>query len=253
MVFSNYARDKGWGMGPKVGAIPSAIGGRKIALSHTGKVFQVSEESLGRWKGWLRHIRRDQLALWAPGCLIGMALPSLVSYEYIRGVPNVQGHALAAMTAQAMAARHGAWFWYLTLLCGFLIMAPTQVGQIDGMCRRWTDVIWTGVRRLHRLEGHKVKYVYYAILAAYGMWGLVALRLTPNPMVLAIASGVMMNFALAFSALHTLWALMTLLPRELRPGWPLRLGLVACAVFYATISAIAFRQQWPQVAAWLGR
>jgi len=252
MLFSNYARDKGWGMGPAVGAIPSAIGGRQIALSHTGKVFALEAENLVRWRGWLRHIRRDQLALWAPGCLIGMALPALFSYQYIRGVPHVEGHALAAMTAQAMAAHHGALFWYLTLLCGFLIMAPTQVSQIDGMCRRWTDVIWTGVRRLHRLEGHKVKYVYYTILVAYALWGMVALRLTPNPMVLAIASGVMMNFALAVSALHTLYVLMTLLPRALRPGWLLRLGLVACAVFYFAISAVAFRQQWPQVAAWLG-
>lgn len=250
--FSNYARDKGWGMGPKVGAIPSAIGGRKIALSHTGKVFEITAGSMGRWQGWLKHIRRDQLALWAPGCMVGMALPALFSYEFIRGVPSVQGHALAAMTAEAMAARHGALFWYLTLLCGFLVMAPTQVGQIDGMCRRWTDVIWTGVRRLHRLEGNKVKYVYYTILVAYGLWGLVALRLTPNPMVLIIASGVMMNFALAFSALHTLYVLVTLLPPELRPGWPMRAGLAACAAFYFAISAIAFRQQWPKIAAWLG-
>jgi hypothetical protein len=252
MLFSNYARDKGWGMGPRVGAIPSAIGGRKIALSHTGKVFALDAERLARWRGWLQHIRRDQLALWAPGCLIGMALPALFSYEYIRGVARVEGHALAAMTAQAIAARHGALFWYLTLLCGFVIMAPTQVGQIDGLCRRWTDVIWTGVPRLQRLEGNKVKYVYYTILVLYSLWGLVALRLTPNPMVLAIASGVMMNFALAFSALHTLYVLMTLVPRELRPGWLLRLGLLACAAFYSAISAIALRQQWPRVAAWLG-
>ena len=197
-------------------------------------------------------VRRDQLALWAPGCLIGMALPALFSYEYIRGVERVEGHALAAMTAQAIAARHGALLWYLTLLCGFLIMAPTQVGQIDGLCRRWTDVVWTGVPRFQRLEGNQVKYVYYTILALYSLWGLVALRLTPNPMVLAIASGVMMNFGLAFSALHTLYVLMTLVPRELRPGWLLRLGLVACAAFYAAISAIALRQQWPKVAAWVG-
>ena len=38
-LFSNYARDKGWGMGARVGAIPSAIGGRTIGLSHTGCVF----------------------------------------------------------------------------------------------------------------------------------------------------------------------------------------------------------------------
>jgi hypothetical protein len=251
--FSNYARDKGWGMGSLVGALPSAVGGRKIALSHTGKVFELNAAMRERWKGWLRHIRRDQWALWAPGCMVGMALPALFSYEFIRGVPEVQGHALAAMTAEAIAARHGGLFWYLTLLCGFLIMAPTQVSQIDGMCRRWTDVIWTGIRRLHRLEGNKVKYVYYSILVVYGLWGLVALRLTPNPMVLAMASGVMMNFALAFSALHTLYVLMTLLPKELRPRWGQRLGLMGCAGFYFAISTIAFRQQWPNVAAWLAR
>jgi hypothetical protein len=32
----------------------------------------------------------------------------------------------------------------------------------------------------------------------------------------------------------------------------MRVGLVACAAFYFTISAVAFRQQWPKVAAWLG-
>ncbi|MGB9604910.1 MAG: Nramp family divalent metal transporter [Bryobacteraceae bacterium] len=249
--FSNYARDKGWGMGALVGAIPSAVGGRNVQLSHTGRVFEPAGEVLERWRGWLRHIRRDQLALWVPGCVVGMALPALFSLEFIRGA-HVEGHAAAAMTAEAIAARHGRLFWYLTLLCGFLVMAPTQVSQIDGMCRRWTDVIWTGVRRLHRLAGNQVKYIYYAILLAYACWGMLALRLTPNPLVLAIASGVMMNFALAFSALHTLYVIWKLLPAALRPGWLLRGGLLACAVFYFGISAIAFRQQWPALRAWLG-
>jgi len=252
-AFSNYARDKGWGMGLKVGAIPSAIGGRTVRLSHTGKVFEPAGENLARWRGWLRHIRRDQLLLWAPGCVLGMALPAMFSYEFVRGVSDVSGHAAAAMSAEAIAARHGRIFWFLTLLCGFLIMAPTQVSQLDNICRRWTDVIWTGWRRVAHLEGHKVKFVYYTILAAYGVWGLVALRLTPSPLVLAIASGVMMNFALGFSALHTLYVNLRLLPEPLRPGRLLRLGLVACAVFYMGISTIAFRQQWPNLRAWLGR
>ncbi len=251
-AFSNYARDKGWGMGSLVGALPSAIGGRTIKLSHTGKVFELSGENVARWRGWLKHIRRDQLVLWAPGCVLGMALPAMFSYEYIRGVQHVDGHAVAAMTAEAMAARHGPALWFLTLLCGFLIMAPTQVGQLDNLARRWTDVLWTGFRPLHRLEGNRVKYIYYAILAAYGAWGLIALRLTPNPLVLAVASGVMMNFALGFSALHTLYVNLSLLPPELWPGWLMRIGLVACAIFYLGISAIAFQQQWPKIASWLG-
>lgn len=252
-AFSNYARDKGWGMGIKVGAIPSAIGGRAIRLSHTGKVFDLNLLNIERWKGWLRHIRRDQLALWAPSCVLGMALPAMVSYEFIRGITDVDGHAVAAMTAEAIAAQHGQVFWYLTLLCGFLIMAPSQVGRMDGLCRRWTDVIWTGSKRLKHLEGHKVKYVYYTILALNGLVGLVALRVTPNPLVLAVASGVMMNFALGISALHTLYVNTTLLPRELRPGWLQRCGLVACAVFYVGISSIALRQQWPALRGWLGQ
>ncbi|MBY0503471.1 MAG: Nramp family divalent metal transporter [Bryobacteraceae bacterium] len=252
MGFSNYARDKGWGMGATTGAIPSAIGGRSIRLSHTGKVFELTPETMERWRGWLRHVRRDQLLLWAPGCILGVALPAMFSLEFIRGVQNVDGNAVAAITAQGIAARHGAVFWYLTLLCGFLIMAPTQVSQLDAICRRWTDVLWVGSKALHRREGHEVKYVYYTILAAYGVWGLIALRITPDPLVLAIASGVMMNFALGFSSLHTLYALLVLLPKPLRPGLGQCAGLVLCAIFYIGVSLIAFGQQWPKIQAWLG-
>jgi hypothetical protein len=251
-AFSNYARDKGWGMGQKVGALPSAIGGRSVKLSHTGKVFELTGDNRRRWNGWLRHIRRDQLMLWAPGCLLGMALPAIFSYQYIRGLEKVEGNAVAALSAQAVANQHGQIFWYLTLLCGFLIMAPTQVSQIDTMCRRWTDVIWIGASRLRHLEGNQVKYVYYTILVAYAAWGVTALTISPNPLVLATASGVMMNFALGFSALHTLYVNTVLLPREIRPGWIMRAGLVCCSVFYLGISAIAFRQQWPTISSWFG-
>ncbi|MGH7202095.1 MAG: Nramp family divalent metal transporter, partial [Planctomycetaceae bacterium] len=73
---SNYTRDQGWGMGHHVGAIPSIVGGHSIELSHVGTVFPVTEESLPRWKRWLRHVQRDQLAVWVPACFIGLALPS---------------------------------------------------------------------------------------------------------------------------------------------------------------------------------
>ncbi len=251
-AFSNYTRDKGWGMGSKAGAIPSAIGGRTIKLSHAGKTFEVNDVNLLRWRGWLKVIRRDQLLLWAPGCILGMALPSVFSLEYISGVSHVEGNAAAAMTAQAIAAHHGIIFWYATLLCGFVIMAPTQVSQIDTIARRWTDILWIGWGRLKSVDEHKVKYVYYTILAVYGAWGLLALRITPNPLVLAIASGVMWNFALGFSAIHTLVVVRTLLPAPLRPGLLQCLGLAACAVFFIGIAAIALAQQWPAVRAWLG-
>jgi hypothetical protein len=251
-AFSNFARDKGWAMGAKAGALPSAVGGLTVTLSHTGKVFELSPQNLERWRGWLAHIRRDQLVLWLPGCVLGMILPSMVSYQFIRGVTNVDGNAVAAMSAQGIAAQHGQVFWYLTLLCGFLILAPTQVSQLDALARRWTDVVWIGSKRLSHLKGNQVKYVYYLFLMLYGFWGLIALRLTPNPLVLAVASGVLVNFAFSFSALHTLYVVMRLMPAPLRPGWPIRIGLVAGSAFYLWISAVAMLQQWPVVKAWIG-
>jgi hypothetical protein len=253
-TFSGYARDKGWGMGSRTGAIASAVGGRTIQLSHTGKVFDLNEGNLQRWRGWLRVIRKDQFLLWLPGCCLGMALPAMFSYEFLRGtVANIDGNAVAAMTADAIARRHGAIFWFLTLLCGFMIMAPTQVTQLDQIARRWTDVLWIASRRLHRVEAHKAKNVYYALLAIYCVWGLIALRTAPNPLILAIATGVMWNFAYAFTSLHLLWLMLRLMPAPLRPGWFQCAGLVAGAVLYAGISAFALAQQWPAIRAFLGR
>ena len=44
-TYSNFVRDKGWGMGSVVGAIPSAIGGRHVTLSHVGKVFALMRQT----------------------------------------------------------------------------------------------------------------------------------------------------------------------------------------------------------------
>ena len=60
-TYSNFVRDKGWGMGSQVGAIPSAIGGRSVTLSHVGKVFELTADNLRRWRGWWRYVLTDQV------------------------------------------------------------------------------------------------------------------------------------------------------------------------------------------------
>ena len=247
--FSNYSRDKGWGMGAKTGAIPSMVGGRTIKLSHVGKAFAITPENLSKWRGWTKHILRDQLAVWAVGCVLGMALPSLLSLEFIPGA-QVEGQAAAAMTARGMADRSGEIFWFLTLLCGFLVLAPGQISDIDGIIRRWTDVIWTGSRHVQHLEGGQVRYVYYGIMVAYAVWGLIALRLTPDPLVLAVVTGTLRNIGLGATALHALYVNRELLPRELRPPWFMQLGLIGCFFFFLGISAIAFNQKLGQLMGW---
>ncbi len=238
-LFSNYTRDKGWGMGAHVGAIPSAIGGLPISLSHVGEVFPIDAPNLSRWRGWIRHIVRDQTAVWMMASFIGMALPCMLSLQFIRNA-TVAGDRVAAMTAEGIAQRYpeyGNLFWVLTLLCGFLVLAPGQISVGDQIARRWTDIFWTASSRLQRLGGTRVKYVYYSILSIYAVWGLFVLWRLPA-LDIAKIGAVLGNVALGFSALHALYANRVLLPKPLQPHWLLQIGVLLCGVFFIGISMI---------------
>ena len=240
-LFSNYARDKGWGMGKHVGAIPSAIGGRTIKLSHVGMVASRNEANRSRWRGWIRHIVRDQLAVWMVCSFLGMALPCMMSVEFIRN-HTVEGSRVAAMVAGGMQERYtefGPLLWTVTLLCGFLVLAPGQVSVNDQISRRWTDIIWTASKRAKRLKGNQVKYFYYGIMSAYGAWGLVMLTLF-DPLDLAKFGAVIGNIALGSTSLLALYANKTLLPKEVRPSWFLQLGVVCGGLFFLSLSVVVF-------------
>lgn len=239
--FSSYSRDKGWGMGQKVGAIPSLVGGRSLHLPHTGSCFVVDDESLPRWRRWLRVIGRDQWLIWFTGCILGMAIPSVISLDpqYRGTVGAIGGDATAAATAYALSNAHGQIFWMLTLICGFFVLAPNQISTTDGLVRRWTEVIWTGSPRLKHLPGSAVRYLYFGLLIAYAIWGVgVLLWIGDKGLVIVKIGAVIMNFALGFSAWHTLVVNNTLLPKPVRPSLFNCLGLFACGAFFIGIAFI---------------
>jgi hypothetical protein len=78
---------------------------------------------------------------------------------------------------------------------------------------------------------------------------MIALRLTPNPLALAIVTATLRNIGLGATSLHTLYINRNLLPPELRSPWQIQLGLVGCFVFFLGISIIAFQQQWTRLMA----
>ena len=111
-------------MGDKIGAIPSAIGGRTISLSHVGKAFRIDRDNLALWRGWYRHILRDQIGIWMVCSFIGMALPCMLSLQFIRNAP-VSGNRVAAMTAEGIAAHfttYSQFWWSITLVVSFLAL-----------------------------------------------------------------------------------------------------------------------------------
>ena len=261
---SNFTRDQGWGMGAKVGAIPSVVGGHGITLSHVGCVFDVNEQTLPRWRRWVRHIARDQLVVWMGACLIGVSLPSILSVEFLPRGTNASDWNMAVMTAggvqkqvenppPGVLAYHeplrgllagpqwGRFFWGATLFCGFLVLITSQTTTMDGFCRRWVDVTWTAVPALRKLETDKVKYVYFVTLMTLAALGLIIIWLTEKPGFVFKLATTGYNFALAFSAWHTLVVNSVLLPKPLRPNIWSRVGLVfgGCVfIFLGIMSAL---------------
>jgi hypothetical protein len=230
-------------MGYHVGAIPSVFGGQSIKLSHVGAVFRVDDESLPRWRRWYRHIVRDQTAVWMPACFFGLALPSMLSVEFLkRGSTVGSGWVAAGMTAGAVQERiggsMGVWCWYLTLFCGFLVLGPTMASSADGIVRRWVDVFWTSSATLRRMDPGQIRYVYFATLSVLAVFGLVMLSLN-EPTGLLLLAAMIYNYALGFSCFHTVFVNTLLLPRELRPGWFMRIGLVLAGSFFILIGTMA--------------
>jgi hypothetical protein len=251
---SSFTRDQGWGMGKHVGAIPSMVGGHEIELSHSGKVFHITPDSLKRWFGWVAHVQREQYLVWLPACFIGLALPSMLSVQFLpRGTILADKWQAAGMTAgsvrDVVGPTFGQLFWYLTLFCGLLVLGTSMVGTADGVLRRWVDVFWTSSKRLRTWDPRHIGRLYFGCLCVYFILGMTMLLWLRGDTLLVTATGMMYNYALGFSCLHTLVINLTLLPRPLRPHLWQQIGLVLGAIFFIAIGGLATYAEYPRLKA----
>jgi hypothetical protein len=231
ITLSNWARDKGYGMGQRVGFIPSAIGGAKVELAHTGFIFAPTGDALARWRGWCRIVRADQWGIYFPGALLGMALPALLYVTFLDPGTDIRGLGIAAALAEGLGDRAGATLGMVVAFLGAWLLFKTQLDLIDGTVRATTDILWSGSARVRGWRNGDVRAVYYAVLGGLVLWGVLALRLA-QPIVLLQISANVGGLILAIASLHILRVNTTLLPEEIRPSLWRRVALVAQAAFY---------------------
>lgn len=236
LTVTNWIRDKGFGMGARVGAIESAVGGRQTKLSPTGTVFRVTPESLQRWREWWRYIYIDQVAIWGVFCFIGLYLNVNLATSLVPTGTNLQGLAAGAYQAQYMAEHMWPGFWVLALLNGFWILFSTCLGNTDLLVRTMTDMSWTGSATLRRIASERPSRIYYFVLIVFTFWCFFAIRLA-GPFVLFQILANMAGLVLAIAGVQIFIVNRKFLPRELRPPvW--REGLLlGCSAFYAFFTA----------------
>ena len=231
IMVSNWTRDKGYGMGQVVGFIPSATG-EKVKLAHTGSVFQVTRESYRHWLEWWRIVRFDQWGVFFIGGILGMALPAILYTSVVPAGKDIRNLGIAAELANSVSVRSGRVMSLTLATMSVWVLFKTQLDILEGMTRSMTDMLWSGSRRVRHWRGGDVRMIYYSILTAAVIWGLIALRLT-QPIILLQLGANVAGLVMVISSIHILYVNTKLLPRELKPPMWRRASLIGMSVFYA--------------------
>ena len=117
------------------------------------------------------------------------------------------------------------------MLVGMLVMLPSQMSIVDDFSRRWTDMLWSGSRRVREIDVRQpgaadllhdsqlVRAVVAGLAYLFSTYG------TPKLMTIVIAN--LNNLAIGVTAFHLLWINCRLLPascaRVVSAGWGRRL------------------------------
>lgn len=245
-TISNWMRDKGYGMGGVVGAIPALVGGRHISLSHEGAVFKMTPEGLARYKEWWKYLRVDQYLLWAGGCFVGMFLCVLLAVTFVPAGTKIGGFSVAAVQAEGLAKVGGNILWTLTLLNGFWILWGTQLSITDGFVRTVTDMLWAGNKAVRTWRGGNVRLVYYTILIAFALWGCIAMNLA-QPFILIQLGANAAGLAFLFLTAHTMYVNRKFLPKEIQPPLWREVILVLFFIFTAFFVWLAYSTAIPKL------
>jgi Mn2+/Fe2+ NRAMP family transporter len=238
-TISNYYRDKGIGMGAKVGAIPSLIAGKKITVSPVGKVPRLDSENLKRWKVWRTITWIDIVGIFTIGAFIGMYLPVALAVGLIPLGTKLPAWGIAAYQGEYFSKLWGPIGWVVALLAGIWILFSTQLGSTDMITRTLVDLIWQASEKVRKWARGEIKKLYYTVLAFIIIWIIFAFALNyifgivPLAWILMVAN--ISNVVLALTAAATIYINRKWLPKEIRmPIWIaviLGIGVVFWSMF----------------------
>jgi hypothetical protein len=230
-AITNWYRDKGYGMGGKIGYIPAAIGGKVIHVSPVGKVPMPTEKNLLSWKGWWKLLDIDQFAVFWFGAMVGMFLPGILYVGVLPRGSTLPSWGIAASSASGLILKLGNFGWFLALFFGFWILYSTALSNVDLVVRQSTDMLWFASPRVRDWAKKDIRRIYYFLLIVFVIWGALFMNIT-LPLIIFAVSANIANFTMALSAVATIRLNRKFLPKEYRPSLWRELLLVGSLIFF---------------------
>ncbi|MBA2427828.1 MAG: Nramp family divalent metal transporter [Actinobacteria bacterium] len=237
-----HYRDKGYGMGHRVGYL-AGMRGESKEVRQVGVTFPNDEKNAALWKRWARFLSIDMWGVFFVGALLGILLPTLLVSHLADLTGTVPTEAnIPTYAASALQQTHGQLFFYLALIIGVMIMFSTQLGIFEALVRNFVDAAMATSPKLRaRLQGDERRFYFpYMVFLAIVISIMIHLAL-PGTLILFSANlsnlgGMIFPFVLMY--------LNGKLPEAARPpGYTnviLVLFALACSFFFINFVADTF-------------
>lgn len=248
LCISLWYRDKQIGMGKYVGRIINPITGKIEAVSYRGYSFVHSEESVKRWKKWMRFVRIDQGLIFWFISVTTILLLSLNAYLILAPMGLIpEGLDVAVVQAHIFGEVWGSFGFNLFLLMAFLMLFSVMWTIIDAFTRIVSDVVYVNSqigpfsRYLKRFKNISLSHLYYGLIVLIILINALLLSLK-QPLVLLTISAVLGGFVMVIYIPILLFLNNFKLPKQLRPGMLTNIALSLGFLFYASFCLLVFRQ-----------
>lgn len=230
-MFIGYYRDKGYGMGHRVGFLSGWFGGRPGTLSPVGKVFPANDLNAARWRRWFRYLLIDQWGVYFIGALIGMLMPSIL-VGYLASTTQVAptNIDITVYAARELGKQYGPLLFSWALLMGFIILYTTQMIVLELLTRNTTDVLYANSRRFRSWVRDDPRRFYYPFMLVLVVVIGIIIHLG-SPDLLRALSGNLSNLAAMVFPLIMIY-LNRQLPQPARATWWSNVVLVLNVLFF---------------------
>jgi hypothetical protein len=231
-VFMNYYRDKGYGMGAKVGFIPALFGREKYEVAVVGSTFRETPQNAALWRRWWRFLILEMWVVFVPGALIGILAPGvLVSYlKEQSGTEPTRASMPTYVAAQLEKLGEPRLYYWWALLVGFLILFTTQLVVFEMLVRNLVDALYGSSQRFRRMIGGDPRRFYYPFMILLAVViSLIIFQALPTTLVQWSAN--MSNLAAIIMQIALMY-LIGKLPRPAKGRWWSYVILGAVVVYF---------------------
>ena len=238
LTVSLWYRDKQAGMGKYIGRITNPITGKPEASATAGYTFDITEENLKRWKGWMRYIRIDQGVIFLFLGFVTLFLLSVNAYSVLgpRGLIP-EGLDVAVVQAHIFGEHWGIFGFKLFLVMAFLMLFSVMWTVIDALTRMTSDIIYTNARIgpftkwFKWFKNISLSKLYYSIIFAVVVIGALLIPFK-QPLTLLVISGVLGGMTMAIYTPFLIYINNTRLEKPLRPHWTTNIIMGLISVFF---------------------